>query len=625
MGKKKDVRSAIEGFLRGLKPIKRLTVSQWADLYRYLSEMASAEPGRWDTSRVPYLRQIMDDLSSTSPIQESVVMKGAQLGFTEAGLNWLGYLIDNDPCPAMAVMPTDSTMRRNSKTRIDPMIQSTPRLRDKIMSAGKKDTQTMFEKNFEGGILLMCGANSPSNLASQPVRALFLDEIDRYPIDLGGEGNPIGLAEARTRTFARRKIFKISTPTLQGESAIEAEYETTDQRKYHVPCPHCGGMQSLVFDQLRYEIDKKTKRPTSAVYECEHCHEKIEERYKTQMFAAGEWIATRPENANPTRVGYHINSLYSPLGWFSWLDVVSQYEAAKKDPGAMKVFVNTVLGLPFAESGEVPSWEILYNRRETYAFNRPPKDVCILTAGADVQADRIEVQIVGWGRGRRSWSLDHRTLIGNTGETSVWDQLAKIVNEVWTREDGVQMPLAMMAVDTGYNTNHVYNFCRRFDPTRVIAIKGSDNQTLVASAPKAVDYKQDGGKVLSVMLWMLGVSVLKSELYAWLRLNKDEFGESPEGYCHFPQYPAEFFKGITAEQLEAVISRGHTRYQWVKKYRRNEPLDTWIYARACASIQGIDRYDEQNWLAAEAANALIITRNSGETAAPKKKTRTDFW
>jgi phage terminase large subunit GpA-like protein len=626
--KKKRERSAIEGFLRGLMPVKRMTVSEWADQYRFLSELASAEPGRWRTSRAPYLRDIQDALSSAASYQRIIVMKGAQLGLTEAGLNWLGYLMDNDPCPILAVMPTDSTMRRNSKTRIEPMIEATPRLRDKILVGAKRDSQTMFEKSFEGGILLMCGANSPSNLASQPVRALFLDEVDRYPADAGGEGSPEQLAEARTRTFARRKIFKISTPVTKGESAIEREYELTDQREYHVPCPECGTMQTLVFEQLRYTYDAKQKAARDAHYECAHCGHHIPEHKKPEMLSAGEWIASAPEKSSPVMIGFYINSLYSPYGWFSWDEIATQYERAIGDNLKMKVFTNTTLGLPFAESGEVPSWEALYNRRETYAKGKPPKGVVMLTCGVDVQKNRLEYQVVGWGRNDESWVVDWDRIPGDPAEAATWEKLAAVVNTIYTREDGVQLPLSMMAVDTGYLASHVYDFCRRFDISRVVAIKGSDNPHILVSPPRTIDYKPDGSKLdkLTIALWQVGVSVIKSDLYARLKLARDGEGNAPRGFVHFGEFnEPEYFKQLTAEQLTFSVKKGRTKYEWTLNYHRNEALDMWIYARAAAIIRGIDRWTDDTFRAFEDQAALQIAKNSGQNAPAKRKPASDFW
>ena len=608
----------ISGFLDGIKPEPILTVTQWADKFRILSSVASAEPGPYRSDRTPALKQIQDDLSAHNGIQKIVFMKGAQLGGTEIGNNWCGYVASMVPAPMLMVMPTDETVKRNSKIRIDPMIESTPVLRQKIAPARSRDSNnTTTQKSFPGGVLIMTGANSAVGLRSMPVRNLFLDEVDGYPAELDGEGSPIDLAIARTNTFSRRKIFMISTPTIDGASAIQREFLQTDQRYYHVPCVHCSAYQKLVFSQLRWEKGK----PYTAKYQCIHCGELIEERFKPVMFPdnVAKWVAEKPENADPKKVGYHLNSLYSPLGWFSWGDIAKQYEDAEGDANKMRTFVNTSLGEVWTEKGDAPEWQRLYDKREQYSTNRPPKEVCFLTAGVDVQGDRLEVEIVGWCKGKKSYSIDYRVFVGDTGNEKVWNQLAEVVSETWLTEDGMQMPLAKMAIDTGYNTSHVYTFCRRFDQTKVIPVKGQDKQQLIVSSPRAVETMQSGKKTGSMKVWNVGVSVIKSELYAWLKQEKSEEGVKPNGYCSFPQYNAEYFRGLTAEHLEYIMHQGFKKYRWVKKYAKNEPLDTRVYARAAASVVGMDRFQPQHY-------DFLRDTYIGKRSEPKKtKPRSSFW
>lgn len=610
-----DDKEFIRGFLAGLTPEPRLLVSEWADKYRYLSSTASAEPGKWRTDRTPYLREIMDKLSGTDPCEEVVFMKGSQIGATELGFNWLGYIIDIAPAPTLVVQPTDEMCRRNSKIRFDPMIEATPRLREKIHPARSRDSgNTMLQKEFAGGVAILTGANSASGLRSMPVRNLFLDEVDAYPEDLDGEGSPVQLAMARTRTFARRKIFKCSTPTIEGRSAIENEFALTDKRYFQVPCPHCGAYQDLRWIQLKWTPGK----PDTVRYHCAFCDLPIEERHKTGMLAAGNWVATEPENATVRRVGYHLSALYSPLGWYSWRNAVQDWEDAQNNVNKLKTFVNTVLGESWTEKGESPPWENLYNRRELYAMNTLHQEIAFLTAGADIQKDRIEIEIVGWCKGKRSYSIDYRVLEGDTSGADVWKKLSAVMDEHWMRPDGAELPIRMLAVDTGYNTTHVYDFCRKYDRTRVIAIKGQDKQPIILSAPKSIEYSPAGKSKKNISLYNVGVSVLKSELYGWLRQEKDENGVPPPGFCHFPQYDTNYFKGLTAEQLEFRMDRGYRKYQWVKKFPRNEPLDTRIYARAAAAIVGIDRFTDPVW------DAMTQKRTLKPIAVTKRKPSA-FW
>jgi phage terminase large subunit GpA-like protein len=295
----------------GLTPDPLLTVSEWSDRHRMLSSKASAEPGRWRTSRTPYLKAIMDCLSPTSPVERVVFMKAAQLGATEMGSNWIGYVIHHAPGPMMAVWPTVEMAKRNSKQRIDPLIEESSALAELIAPARSRDSgNTILAKEFRGGVLVMTGANSAVGLRSMPVRYLFLDEVDGYPLDVEGEGDAISLAEARTRTFARRKIFIVSTPTISGASAIEREYEASDQRRYFVPCPHCSHRQWLRFEQLRWDKGQ----PETAAYICESCDTAIAEHHKTWMLEHGEWRAMITDGAGKT-AGFHLSSLYSPVGW----------------------------------------------------------------------------------------------------------------------------------------------------------------------------------------------------------------------------------------------------------------------------------------------------------------------
>lgn len=610
----------IAGFIEGLKPPPRMTVSEWADAYRYLAPEASSEHGRFRTSRTPYLKPVMDKLSALDPCQEVVVMKGAQLGFTEAANNWIGYTIDIDPATTLMVMPTDDMAKRNSKMRIDTMVQKSERLMGKIAPAKSRDAQNnTLNKAFPGGVLIMTGANSPSALRSTAAKKLLLDEVDGYPGDVGGEGSPVQLAKARTRTFPKRKILMISTPLLEGTSLIAPEFYKTDQNHWHVPCPHCGHFQDLKFERLMWDKGE----PETAAYCCIECSILIEERHKPQMLGAGRMVAHAPENAASRKIGFHVNSLYSPLGWYSWAEAAREYEEAQSDPTKMKTFTNLVLGLPYKEDGDAPEWERLHERAEAYKLNKPPADVFLITAGVDIQKDRIELEIVGWGKGRRSWSLDFRVLVGDTSDQAVWDELAKVVSEQWEREDGFMIPLRMMAVDTGYNTQKVYDFCRRFMPNQVAAIKGSDTMQVAVTSPKTVDVKMDGKKVGRVKLWSLGVSVLKSELYGWLRLSKLEDGSRPANFCTFPQYEGSYFKGLTAEQLMLEKNkRGYTVYRWVKKVERNEPLDCRVYARAASIIAGVDRWEDHHYDAV--LNSYIKAAPRSERAKKEPRSST-FW
>ncbi|MFT4061090.1 MAG: phage terminase large subunit family protein [Edaphocola sp.] len=603
----------------GLKPEPRLSVSEWADQNRVLDSVSSAEAGRYRTSRTPFLREIMDNLTEYSDVEEVIVAKGAQLGVTEAGLNWIGYTIDISPCPMLFVEPTKEVMELVSKTRVQPMMENTPGLATKVKPARSRDSgNTLTKKEFPGGVLRMAGANSAAGLRNMPVKRLVLDEVDAYPLDLDGEGNPVDLARKRTATFSKRKIFILSTPTVKGLSLIERLFENTDQRYYHVPCPHCGAMQPLVWEQLRYDYDKSAKSVANVRYECAHCNAGIDESHKTTMLGKGQWIATQPHNANRKKVGYHINSMYSPKGWFGWADMADEWEAAQGDEPKMKTFYNVNLGLAYEARGDKPDWEALYNRRGGYAPNTiPTDDIAFLTAGVDVQKDRIELEIVGWCEGKTSWSIDYRVLRGYTAGdgAEVWRQLSSVLDETWEKPSGAQMQVRLMCVDSGYNTSEVYSFCHAHSTGRVVPTKGKDEQPTIVSAPKAVNVTRKNKPIGQTKVWHVGVSVLKAELYGWLRLE-----EGAGGFCHFPQYGEEYFKGITAEELVVTKNaRGQDVQAWKKKYQRNEPLDTRIYARAAAHMLGMDVMKPAQWTAWRGSTVQAVPDRN------KPKRKSDYW
>ncbi len=591
----------------GLTPDPLMTVSEWSDRHRMLSGKASAEPGRWRTSRTPYLKEIMDCLSPTSPVERVVFMKAAQLGATEMGSNWIGYVIHHAPGPMMAVWPTVEMAKRNSKQRIDPLIEESGVLAELIAPARSRDSgNTILAKEFRGGVLVMTGANSAVGLRSMPVRYLFLDEVDGYPLDVDGEGDAISLAEARTRTFARRKIFIVSTPTISGASAIEREYEASDQRRYFVPCPHCSHRQWLRFEQLRWDKGQ----PETAAYICESCDTAIAEHHKTWMLEHGRWESTLPRamitDGAVKTAGFHLSSLYSPVGWRSWREIAASWEAAvSKESGsaaAIKTFKNTELGETWVEEGEAPDWQRLVERREDYRIGTVPQGGLLLVGAADVQKDRIEASVWAFGRGKESWLIEHRMLMGDTARDTVWKRLAEMLAETWTHASGASMPLARFALDTGFATQEAYAFVRACRDSRVMAVKGVHRGAALIGTPTAIDVSQGGKKLRrGIKVYTVAVSIAKLELYNNLRKSAD-VGEDglttvfPSGFVHLPKIDAEFIQQLCAEQLITRRDRkGFPVREWQKTRERNEALDCYVYARAAASAAGLDRFEERHW------------------------------
>lgn len=582
----------------GLQPEPILTVSEWAQLHRRLSSKASAEPGAWRNARTPYLVEIMDCLSARSPVTKVVFMKGAQVGGTEAGNNWLGYVIDYSPGPIMMVQPTVETMRRASRQRIEPMIEETPRLKAKIAPRRSRDSEnTAFAKAFPGGVLLMTGANSSVGLRSMPARFLFMDEVDGFPGDVDGEGDPVALAERRTATFARRKVFLVSTPTVAGQSRIEREFDKSDQRYFHVPCPECGHAQKLIWGQLKYELDGDGE-VAWIHYVCAKCGVLIPETAKGDMLSNGRWVATKP--GRKTR-GYHLSALYSAPGWYSWAQAAKDFEEAKKDPSKLKTWVNTVLGEVWQERGDAPDWEGLRDRSEPYTIGTVPKGAVLLTAGVDVQTDRLEVLVLGWGPGHESWVIEHRVIPGDPAGPEVWAEMDALCLEQWPREDGSRLSLRALAIDSAFSTQDVYSWVRRKDPKQVLAIRGESRLRMVLGTPTAVDVHQSGKSVKyrAAKVWRVGADVCKAELYGWLRQARpiDPQEPLPPGFVHFPRgIGEEWFRQLTAEERrERTRKDGRKLYEWVKRRERNEALDCFVYGRAALYFLGAHRWKPERW------------------------------
>lgn len=603
-----------EAFLRGLRPDPRITVSEWADRHRLLSRRSSPEPGPWRTARTPYLREIMDCLSSTSEVEVLVFQKGSQIGGTEVLNNWIGYVIDHCPGPMMVVMPTEGVQKRKSRQTLDALIEDTPRIASKVAAKKSRDPgNTTLMKVFPGGMLVLASAQSAAELRSTSIRFLGLDEIDAYPAELDGEGDPDELAERGTHTFAGRKIYRVSTPTIEGRSRIARAFLETDRRYYHVPCPLCGAMQRISWPQVRWEqkddesvehvVRELRERRREAWLECEACHGRIDEHWKDQMLAAGVWIPEEPGLGQRVR-GYHLSALYSPLGMYSWTQSVVRFLRSKGHPSRLRVWVNQDLGETWKEKGDAPEWRRIYELRESYPLGVVPAGAAILTAGVDVQADRFEYEVVAWGPGLESWSIQYVVHPCDPTKVESWAELDRLLAREFHFADGrTATRLAGMAVDTGYEAQKVYGWARRYGRSaRLFLVKGRTGTRVPVGVPKPVDVEVGGRRLKrGVRLWHVDTGILKEELYENLELRPPvEPGAAfPEGYCHFPQYGPEHFKGLTAEILvRRRLKGGNVVLEWDKVRERNEQLDCRVYARAAAYVLGADRWSGQDWAAA---------------------------
>lgn len=606
----------LEHFKAALRPDPRMTITEWSDAYRYLPQKSSSEPGKYRSARTPYLREIMDQLSPRSGVQEISVMKATQLGFTEVGNNWFCFIVDVCPGPMMMVFPTVELGKDHSKQKLMSTIEETPRLQGKIRDSRTRDSgNTLQTKEFPGGILFIAGSNSAAGFRSKSVRFLFKDDIDGWEADVGGEGDPSALADKRTDTFsARKKILNVSTPTRKGLSRIENHYLDSDQRRYVVPCPHCGEKQILEWGGKDATHGIKFERDlagfvSAAWYVCRHCGAEISESHKTWMLENGEWRAQNP--GNPKR-GYQLSSLYSPLGWVSWRQIAQEFIEAKGSKEKLKVWVNTRLGETFEEQGEQPDWEKLKARCEPYEMYSVPSGGQLLTASVDTQDDRLEVLVKAWGYGEENWTIAHIVLYGDPNippesPGSPWAHVDRIRLRSYQREDGVPLKIASMGVDSGgHRTQAVYNYCR-FRAPQVFALKGSSNKgKAIITKPSLVDVLWNGSKIaLGCQLWEIGTDAAKDTIYS--RIQQSVPGP---GCYHWPiGLPDDYFLQLTAEKLVTGRNKnGFPVLEWVKVRERNEALDLEVYAYAAALRAGI------NWTLGPATPEAPATQNQDRRA-----------
>lgn len=557
----------MQNSLASLRPPPDLSISDWADQERKLSPEASAEPGQWLTSRAEYQRGIMDAFSDPA-IDTVVVMSSAQIGKTEILNNIIGFHIAQDPSPILVVQPTLDMAQTWSKDRLAPMLRDTPALQGLVQDPRARDSgNTTLHKIFPGGHVTSCGANSPSSLASRPVRLVLCDEVDRYPISAGSEGDPVSLARKRATTFWNRKIGLVSTPTVKGVSRIEIAFEESDKRFYHVPCPHCGHSQTLKWAQVRWE------QPEDAAYICEECGALWNDAERVRAIRQGQWVAT---GESKRVAGFHISGLYSP--WVPLEAAVRDFLEAKKQPATLRVFVNTFLGETWEEQGEAIDDYQVAERREDFG-DTLEIGILMLTAGVDVQDDRLEVEIVGWGRDEESWSLDYRTIYGDPSSPTVWQDLDSILAQTFEREDGKSLHIRATCVDSGgHHTNSVYNYVRPREGKRIFAIKG------VGGEGKVLVGKPGRNNIGKIKLFPIGVDSAKELLYSRLRIT-----EPGPGYCHFPTSRSdEYFRQLTAEKHVVRYHKGFARREWVKTRPRNEALDCRVYAMAAFGILNLN-------------------------------------
>jgi len=555
-------------------------------------------------------------------------MKASRVGYTLCMSAAIGYHIHHAPSSILVVQPTVEDAKNFSKETIAPMLRDVPVLAkvvfDDVDGKGPRDSSTtLTHKAFPGGILSLVGANSGTGFRRVSRRVIMFDEVDAYPPSAGNEGDPIALGMKRAEYFWNRKIIAGSTPLIAGSSRIEEMFEAGDRRRYYVPCPSCGHMDFLTFDRkserghvMRWPDDE----PERAFFECRAGACVIEETSKRTMLERGEW---RADDEFTGHASFHIWSAYSLSPNATWGQIAVEFLVAKRGgTEKLKTFVNTTLGETWKERGEAPDWERLYQRREQYAIGTVPDGPIVLTCGVDVQKDRLVYEVVGWAPNKESWSVDAGELHGDTALDSTWAQLDALLSRAFVGADGRDHSIAMLAVDSGYNTQVVYGWARQHPMSRVIACKGMSTARMLVSTPSPVDVTVRGRKMQrGYKVWPTSPDIGKAELYGWLRLKLDENGEAPPGYCHFPEHGQEFFKQITGEHLVTTVNRRTHRatMQWqCIPNRENHALDARILARVAAAVLGIDRLAPRPRVSTPTAAQAAAVQASPVYVAPER-------
>lgn len=505
----------------------------------------------------------------------------------------------------LLIEPRVEDAKNFSRTRLAAMIRDTKCLTGYVADPRSRDSgNTILQKLFPGGHLLMAGANSPANLAQWPIRIVLCDEVDRFPTSAGTEGDPIALASQRAATFRnRRKIIMVSTPTTEGVSRIAAAYEETDKRVFSVPCPHCDAPQTLEWEQVRWDRGAGGEHlPHTARYECSQCAERWTEGQRDQAVIQGKWEATAPFHG---KAGFWLSGLASPS--YTWEGLAREFLSAQGDDDRLKVFTNTKLARLWRERGEAPEWERLLDRAEEWPQGTVPEGACVLTCGVDVQRDRLEARVWGWGRGMARWLVDRQVIFGDTASEKPWAALTEFVEGTWPTDEGAELGLAKTSIDCGFNTEVVYRWARKMGFARVMVVKGdsrSHQSGVFVSAPKGAEITARG-KVIKAGIKVFAVNpdIGKAALYAKLRLPRpDTPGDWPDGWVHLPKWAdSDEIRQLTAEQqIKERVKGGFFRYSWqILPGRRNEALDCAVYAHACAHVMGLPRWTEAHWTDAE--------------------------
>lgn len=573
---------------------ENITVSAWADRYRVLSRENAAESGRWKTARTPYLKEIMDSFTDDA-VERIYVVASSQVGKTECENNIIGYIIDQDPGTIVFAHPKTELARNFAKRRIDPMLRDCAVLRGKVTERKKADggSNTVQLKTFPGGALVLVGTQSAKDLAETPARYVIGDEVDRWPADVDGEGNPWKLLEARTTTFYNRKLVAVSTPTVKGSSQIASLFEQGTQEYWSARCPHCGEYSFVTFDHIHF--DKKIKQVAGKEfykvenirYCCPECGSVSTERQIKD--APHKWIAQNPDALETTQArSFWINGFSSP--WQPWEKAIQDFLDAGKDASKLQAVFNTKFGELWEQRGDIPDEAEVYGRRENYDAELPD-GVLYLTMGVDTQDNRLEYEVVGYGFLDETWGIERGYIMGDPGgpdmpdQQSVWTRLDALINKRWAYANGMGLRISAVFVDEGgHHTQDVYEACEARKHRQVYACKGKGGEGIPFTRPATrvqIVRKDEFGHRQHVGYtnhFLLGVDAGKSAIMGALRVK-----EPGARYCHFPLnegcgYTMEYFHGLLSE----TRVRRNNKWYWEKipGHERNEPLDCRNYANA---------------------------------------------
>ena len=574
--------------LRVLKPPENLTVSEWADKYRILSPKDSASPGRWHTSRTPYLKAPMNAFNDLH-IRDITFVAGTQLGKTVMEQNMIAYAIDQEPGPMLIVYPTDKLAEFTSQNRLRPMIALSEPLRKKY----DEEHSQRLELQFDDMYIALVGANSASGLSSRPVQYVFFDEIDKFPRWTGQEADPLKLAEERTKTFYNKKIVKVSSPTLKDGNIWRGWENAEAQYEYFVPCPFCGEFQTFQMKNLRWEGAKTPEEARrAAAYHCESCGEIIEDRRKMAMLRNGEWRIVNDAPKKPRRVAFHLSSFYSP--WLTFGDIAEEFVSSKDTPEKLMNFINSWLAEPWVDKSSRMKSDIVMAKALPYERGTMPARAQLLTAGVDVQLDHFWYSVRAWGPHMTSWLVDN-------GRAETWADVATIIDRNYADENGEIRNVNLACIDSGYNTDEVYQFCAEHLGVAV-PTKGSStalkSRYTVTVLDKAVGF--------GLRLFSFDPNQLKDYIAGRLAVDAG----APGSWNVYKDIEREYCDQVCAEQkVEHKDKKGRVSYVWEKiaSHAQNHYLDT----------------ETNNILAAEILGVRYLMEPEAEAAASKEDDEKD--